>query len=183
MISTSPSAGATGVSQSVVVTATFSEAMDPTTLNVNTFVLRNSSNVVVPANITYTAATRTATLTPNSPLAASATYTANLTTSVKDLSGNALANLTWSFSTAATPSCPCTIWSSSATPLNPSVVDPNPVELGVKVKVDLNGFITGARFTKAQNTGVHVGNLWNSAGQLLATGKLHQRDGVGVAAG
>lgn len=170
VISTSPAAGAMGVSQSAVVTATFSEAMDPTTLNANTFVLRNSSNVVAPANVTYTAATRTATLTPNSPLAAGATYTANLTTSVKDLSGNALANLTWSFSTAAAPSCPCTIWNSSATPLNPSVVDPNSVELGVKFKVDLNGFITGVRFYKgAANTGVHVGNLWNSAGQLLAT--------------
>jgi Domain of unknown function (DUF4082)/Bacterial Ig-like domain/Bacterial Ig-like domain (group 2)/Putative Ig domain len=168
--STSPAAGATGVSQSVAVTATFSEAMDPTTVNANTFVLRDASNVVVPASITYIASTHTATLTPNSPLAAAATYTANLTPGVKDLSGNGLANLTWSFSTAAAPSCPCTIWSSSATPLNPSVVDPNSVELGVKFRADLNGFITGVRFYKgAANTGVHVGNLWNSAGQLLAT--------------
>ncbi|MGH9629118.1 MAG: DUF4082 domain-containing protein, partial [Bryobacteraceae bacterium] len=169
--STSPVSGATGVSQSTSVTATFSEAMDPGTINTNTLVLRDSTNAVVPATLAYTASTQTASLTPNASLAASTTYTATLTTGVKDLSGNALAaNYTWSFTTAAGPSCPCSVWSSSTIPANPSVNDPNAVELGVKFRVDLNGFITGVRFYKGTtNTGSHVGNLWSSAGQLLAT--------------
>ena len=169
--STSPVNGATGVSQGATVNATFSEAMDPTTINSATFVLRDSGNTVVPAAIAYTASTHTAVLTPTSSLAASTTYTATLTTGLKDLSGNALAaNYTWSFTTAAGPSCPCGAWSSSTTPGNPSVNDPNAVELGVKFKVDVNGFITGVRFYKGTtNTGTHIGNLWSSAGQLLAT--------------
>ena len=112
-----------------------------------------------------------ATVTPSSPLAASAVYNATITTGVKDSSGNSLAsNQTWSFTTAAAPSCPCSIWNSTTTPANPAVNDPNAVELGVKFRVDLNGFITGIRFYKGTtNTGTHVGTLWTSAGQSLGT--------------
>ena len=35
---------------------------------------------------------------------------------------------------------------------------------------DRHGYITGIRFYKASaNTGTHIGNLWTSAGQLLAS--------------
>ena len=107
----------------------------------------------------------------NSPLDGLDLVYRQITTGVKDLSGNALAaDQTWSFTTAAGPSCPCSAWNSSATPANPAVNDPNAVELGVKFRVDLNGFITGIRFYKGTtNTGTHVGTLWSSAGQLLAT--------------
>ena len=169
--STSPAKGATGVSQSTTVSATFSEAINPTTLSASTFALRDSNNAVASATITYDAASHTAVLTPNSPLAASTTYTAQLTTGIKDLSGNALASgYSWSFVTAAAPSCPCSAWSSSTVPKNPSANDPNAVELGVKFKVDLNGFITGIRFYKGStNTGTHIGKIWNSAGTMLST--------------
>jgi hypothetical protein len=169
--SISPVNGATGVSQGTTVTVAFSEAIDPTTINTNSFMLRDPTNTVVPATVGYAAATHTASLTPNSSLAASTTYNATVTTAVKDLFGNALsADQTWSFTTAAGPTCPCSAWNGSATPASPSVDDPNAVELGVKFKVDLDGFITGIRFYKGTtNTGTHVGNLWSSTGQLLAT--------------
>jgi hypothetical protein len=171
VVSTVPNNGATGVNQGATVTATFSEAIDPATINAGTFVLRDATSTIVPANVTYATATKTATLTPNSSLAASATYTATLTTSIKDLSGNALAaSYTWSFVTAAAPVCPCSAWNGSAAPANPSVNDPNPVELGVRFRVDMNGFIAGVRFYKgASNTGTHIGNLWTNSGQLLTT--------------
>jgi hypothetical protein len=179
--STSPASGATGISQSTAVSAAFSEAMDATTINSSSFVLQGPGSTVVPAAVTYIGATHTAILTPNSSLAATTTYTATITTAVKDLSGNALlANFTWSFTTAAGPSCPCTVWNSSATPANPSVNDPNPVELGVKFRVDLNGFITGVRFYKGTtNTGTHVGNLWSSGGQSLATATFANETATG----
>ena len=41
--STSPANGATGVSQSTTVTATFSEPMDPTTITTSTFALRDAA--------------------------------------------------------------------------------------------------------------------------------------------
>jgi hypothetical protein len=52
----------------------------------------------------------------------------------------------------------------------PSQGDPNAVELGVKFRADVNGYISGIRFYKGpSNTGTHVGNLWTSTGTLLAT--------------
>ena len=54
------------------------------------------------------------------------------------------------------------------------------MELGVKFRVDLNGFITGIRFYKgATNTGTHVGNLWTSAGQPLATATFANETATG----
>jgi hypothetical protein len=166
-----PANGAANAAQNTTVTATFSEPMDPTTITTATFELRDPGNAIVPATVTYNASNRTATLTPTSPLLASVTYSAKVTTGVKDLAGNALAaDRTWSFSTVAGPACPCSAWNSSATPADPDVNDPNPVELGVKFRVDLNGFITGIRYYKGTtNTGTHIGNLWSTSGQLLAT--------------
>ena len=55
----------------------------------------------------------------------------------------------------------------------PNVVsdgDTASVNLGVKFRSDVDGFITGIRFYKgASNTGTHVGTLWTSAGAQLAT--------------
>ena len=66
--------------------------------------------------------------------------------------------------------CPCTIWPSTAVPSLVDVGPDDPVELGVSFKSDFNGYIKGIRFYKsAANTGTHVGNLWDSAGNLLAT--------------
>ena len=65
--------------------------------------------------------------------------------------------------------CPCSLWSNSTTP-GPMESDPNAVELGMKFQADAAGSITALRFYKyAQNTGTHVGHLWTSNGQLLAS--------------
>jgi WD40 repeat protein len=179
--STSPTNGATGVSPGTAVSATFSKAVDPSTINTSSFVLRDAANTLVPATVSYGPATQTATLTPTTALAASTTYTATLTTGVADLSGNALAaNYTWSFTTAAAPTCPCSAWSSSTTPANPSESDPNAVELGVKFRTDVDGVITGIRFYKGTgNTGTHIGNLWTTTGQLLATANFTNETATG----
>ncbi len=55
-------------------------------------------------------------------------------------------------------------------PTNPSENDFAAVELGVKFRTSVAGFISGIRFYKgAQNSGVHVGNLWSATGTLLAS--------------
>ena len=65
-------------------------------------------------------------------------------------------------------SCPCSIWSATATPANPNEADSSAVELGVKFRADVAGSITGIRFYKSsQNTGTHVGRLWSRSGTLL----------------
>ena len=71
---------------------------------------------------------------------------------------------------ASSASCPCTIWPASARPAEPSRDDSSAVEVGVKFRTDVDGAITGIRFFKgAGNTGLHVGNLWTSAGALVAS--------------
>ena len=66
--STSPQAGATAVDPNANVTATFSEPVDPTTISSSTVTLRDSANALVPAGVSYDAASQTATLNPAASL-------------------------------------------------------------------------------------------------------------------
>ena len=62
------------------------------------------------------------------------------------------------------------IWPSSATPGTVDGGPDAPVELGVKFRSDVAGFITSIQFYKAAaNTGTHIGDLWTTNGTLLAT--------------
>jgi hypothetical protein len=71
---------------------------------------------------------------------------------------------------AANGGCPCTIWPSTAVPTVADVGPDYPVELGLSFTSDVSGYITGIRFFKSTaNTGTHVGNLWDSAGNPLAS--------------
>ena len=147
------------------MSATFSEAVQSGTIG---FVLRDSSGNVVPSSVSYNSSNFVATLTPNSPLAFSTAYTATLG-GAKDLAGNTMSTVSWSFTTVAQATT-TTIWPSSATPAIPAATDSSSVELGVKFKSDTAGYITGIRFYKGTgNTGTHLGNLWDSSGHRLAT--------------
>lgn len=72
---------------------------------------------------------------------------------------------------AVLSNCPCsTIWLPSVVPGSPDVGDTNSVELGVKFRADVDGYVSGIRFYKSySNQGTHQGNLWTSTGTLLAT--------------
>src|SRR5829696_5880713 len=165
--STSPSANATGVPSTTTVSATFSEPVQPGTV---TFTVKNSAGTTVAATQSYDSASRTATLTPASPLSAATEYTASVS-GAQDSAGNAMAQpLAWTFTTGAPGACPCSLWPSSATPATTNVADGSAVELGVKFRSSTSGAITGVRFYKgSQNTGTHTGSLWSSTGTRLAT--------------
>ena len=95
-----PSPGATGVATNTAVTATFSEAVQSSSVNVDTFMLK-VGNSKVTAAVSYDGATDTATLTPSTLLAGSTTYTVTIS-GVADASGRTMAGpVTWSFTTAA----------------------------------------------------------------------------------
>ncbi|HEY3053365.1 MAG TPA: Ig-like domain-containing protein, partial [Thermoanaerobaculia bacterium] len=65
--------------------------------------------------------------------------------------------------------CPCSIWSPSVT-VGEESTDPSPVNLGVKFRADVNGYIKAIRFYKyADNGGTHTAYLWTAAGALLAS--------------
>jgi hypothetical protein len=165
----SPAAGATAVATSTNVSVTFNEAIDASTVSTSTVYLTTSTSVVVPATVTYSAATFTATIQPTNSLAAGSTYTVNVIGGgadprVKDILGNALASTsTWTFTTNAGPACPCSGWTTE-TPIQASAADSGSVELGVKFRSNVSGVITGLRFYKsAENVGTHIGNIWDGA--------------------
>jgi hypothetical protein len=99
--SQTPSAGVTGVDRTKNVTATFSEPVQG--VSGSTFTLRAGTSSAVAATVTYDAGTRVATLNPTADLAASTRYTATVTggNGVRDLAGNPLTTVTWTFTTAA----------------------------------------------------------------------------------
>ena len=103
---TSPAAGAAGAAATADVTATFSEAMDASTVTSATFTL-TAGTTTVPTVVTYNSANRVATLNPTADLAAGTSYTATITggtTGVKDAAGNALAaDKTWTFTATRPP--------------------------------------------------------------------------------
>jgi hypothetical protein len=125
VISVTPPNGAVGVCPSSVVTATFSEAMNPTTINATTFTLTGPGTTPVAGAVTYAAST--ATFTPSNPLALNTLYTATITTGAKDVFGNALvSNFVWSFTSSSTPCAP-PIVISVAPPNGASGICPNTV--------------------------------------------------------
>ena len=77
--STSPTAGSSSAPVDSTAQATFSEGIDPATVTGSTFTLRNAQAQTVAASVSYDSTSRTATLTPSSPLASGATYTATVT--------------------------------------------------------------------------------------------------------
>jgi Ice-binding-like/Bacterial Ig-like domain len=100
VILTSPVNLATAVALSTTVSANFSLAMAPATINATTFTLTGPGAVAVAGTVTY--AGTTATFTPTARLAASTLYVATITTGAQSTGGNALAaNFVWSFTTAA----------------------------------------------------------------------------------
>ena len=183
----SPANGVAAVSTGAPITATFNESVDSTTVNNNTFQLLDPSNNVVSAAVTYNNSTFTASLQPSSALLPSTNYTAvvkggTADPRVKDNSALPMpANVTWSFATASPAgSCPCTVWTSAATPATVDSGDPNAGEFGVRFRSDVSGFITGLRFYKsATNTGTHIGNLWSNTGALLATANFSGESSTG----
>ena len=98
--STIPANAATGVTINSAMAATFSEAMDPSTLTTATFTVKQGTTSVSGV-VTYAGVT--ATFKPEADLALSTEYTATITTGAKDMAGNALAaNKVWTFTTGAT---------------------------------------------------------------------------------
>ena len=101
VVATTPLASQGGVAVGSVVTVTFSEPVQASTINGSTIALRDGANALVPATVSYDAASTTATLTPSASLQTAALYTASVLTGVIDTNGNALAApVTWSFATA-----------------------------------------------------------------------------------
>lgn len=169
--STTPANGATNVAISTTVTATFSEAMDATTISGTTFTLKTTVGATtVAGTVSYNAGTRTATFTPTSPLANNTSYTATITTGVKDAAGNAMvANKVWAFTTIPDTTPPI-VASTSPTDGGTNVAISAVVTATFSEAMDATT-ITGITFTvKTTSGGVPVaGTVTYDAGTKTAT--------------
>ncbi len=107
VLATSPASNSTSEGAVGAITATFSEALDPSTVNASTMSVKTSLGAPVSGTVTYNPTSRTATFTPSIALPASSVFNVLLVGGstdprIKDLAGNALAsNVGWSFTTAA----------------------------------------------------------------------------------
>jgi YVTN family beta-propeller protein len=183
---TAPAAGATGVGTNAVISATFSEAMNATTIGAATFELRAPGNVLVAATVAYNPTTRVASLTPSAPLATATSYTATVRGGAsdpraKDASNNALAaNSTWTFTTAAPPdTTPPTV--SAFAPANGATgVAPGAVVTATFSEPMAVATVTGASFelrngaalvtaTVAYNASARVATLTPTSSLLTST--------------
>ena len=97
---TDPANLATGVPFNKVISAVFSEAMNPAMINTSTFTL-TTGTTTIGGTVNYSGTT--ATFTPSSNLTSGNTYTATVTTGAKNIAGTPLANdFVWKFSTNST---------------------------------------------------------------------------------
>jgi hypothetical protein len=117
--STIPANGATLVPINQVLTVTFNELVECSTVSASSFTLAGPGGGAVAGTVVCIGTSATsATFTPTSNLAINTNYTATITTGVTNSGGAGLAsNYVWSFKTGATPdTIPPTV--TSVTPLN-----------------------------------------------------------------
>jgi hypothetical protein len=112
VISTDPANTATGVALNKRISATFSEAMNASTINSSTFLLKEGTN---PISGTVTYVGTTATFTPLVNLLAGTTYTATITTGAQNPGGYSIAaDYVWSFTTTGATVPPPSILGSAS---------------------------------------------------------------------
>lgn len=138
VISTIPSNLTTGVALNQIVSATFSTAMNPATINSTTFTLTGPGATAVSGLVAYAAVGNSRTFTPTANLAASTTFTATVTTGAQNLAGTPLAtNYVWTFTTGT-----------AVVVVPPEVLSTVPANSAANVP--LNQAVS-ATFTKAMN--------------------------------
>ena len=101
LVSTIPLNNAINVPLNQTITANFSGLLDPLTVTVSTFVVKQGTNIISGA---ITTVGKVVTFTPSSSLNEGMTYVVSISKGVKDLSGVPLANsYTWKFTAITSP--------------------------------------------------------------------------------
>lgn len=145
VLSTTPARGAINAPLAQVITATFSKAMNLTTITNTTFTLTSPGGVSVLG--TVTSAGTTSSFTPTLPLILGTVYTATVTTGVQDTLGHALlANMVWTFTTGTIPTV------MSTNPATNAITIP----LNQKIAATFNQAMNPATLTAAGTFGVAI---------------------------
>ncbi|MFV0429702.1 MAG: DUF4082 domain-containing protein [Arachnia sp.] len=160
-----PAAGVHAVDPAVAPRVTFSEDVVESSI----LMRLEGPGGDLAAVLSYDPPTRTATLTPDAPLAAGTAHTVWVD-AAEDTAGEQLAGVSFGFTTAAAAGAsPASLWTSADEPAV-SAADASPVELGTRFRSSTAGTVTALRFHKAPGSvGPHTGHLWDASGGLLAT--------------
>lgn len=135
VVSTNPADAAVGVSLNTKIDVLFNEAMDPSSINLLSFTIKNGATAV-PGVVSYTG--MTATFTPTASLAPNTKYTGTMAAGVKDPAKNAMINdYVWSFTTGAGPDVTA-----------PVVISTDPVNAAIGVALNK---VISAVFSEAMN--------------------------------
>jgi hypothetical protein len=174
--STVPTNSSTDVNPGKMISATFDDKMDPSTLTTSTFGVRDSEGNLVAGSVAYSITTSVATFAANEGFELGETYTATLEggtgTVATNSEGIALAaDHTWSFTVSSTNACPCSLQERTNPAGASSFDETSGVELGVKITPLANGYLSKVRFYKpiiSPDT-THTVHVWSSTGSSLAT--------------
>lgn len=157
----SPTSLSSGASATCTVTLTASAPSSGVAVSLTS----TSSSLSVPSSVTVTSGSASAMFVAKAGSVATAT-TAQVTASNGGVSRSVSISLAASGSDTQ---CPCTVWPSTATP---SVITDNEsqaVELGLKFRSKVSGYVLGVRFYKGpKNIGTHTARLWTLNGTELA---------------
>lgn len=175
--STSPANMATNVALNQVISADFSESMQPSTVNQTSFKVTLNGNPVQ-GNVTYSGVR--ASFTPNGPLMSGSTYSATITTEATSMQNKTLASdFTWSFTT---------IPPQAITPVEASSIDLGEAEeFGILAGV---GISNNAGFSEIRNFNVGISpgvrsSITGFPPAIVINGFIHASDDplpVGIAA-
>ena len=144
-------------------TCTLTLSAPASTGGISVSVSANSPALTVPTSVNVPAGSSTATFSATAtiePPDGGATETVSVTAT---LNGESQAE------SLTLVLCPCSLWPSTAQPVNPASTNKQAIEVGMQFTSNVSGYVTGVRFFKAStNKGTHVGNLWTSTGTNLA---------------
>ena len=110
VLSTIPANTATGVLLNQPISATFSKAMNCSTLSTTTFTVTGPGTTAVTGTVSCTGSGTGVIFTPSNPLVNNTLYTATITTGALDVQGEPMAgSYSWSFLTVPAPTAPTVI--------------------------------------------------------------------------
>jgi hypothetical protein len=166
---TPPDASVVPCAVTAVITATFSTAMNPATINTSTFTV-TSGGAAVAGQVSFVAATNVASFTATGGLTPSSPFVATITTGVASSTGiHPATNRVWNFTTAAT--CP------------PA---PASIALGATCSFGMLGATPSVTSTGATNVTGDIG-IWPGASIVgfppgTLTGMKHAGDSIAMTA-
>jgi hypothetical protein len=168
-VSVTPPSGVTGICPNTVITVTYAQAMNPTTITTSDFTVVSSSGTNVAGSVTHDVANKVYTFTPTAALSLSTAYTVKITTAAQDAFGNSMAsNYVWTFTTGAST---CIVGTGNP----PSVILVTPA--GSSSGVCLNSVAT-ATFNEAMNPATINTNTFTIAPGITGTVTLDATDKV-----